>query len=178
MKKNLLIFIVEKAITQFFLQRKIYGFSGTKLLIVLSLVFSVFFSGCSQEYFVPPFVISVPEYSCSTNDDNLTIPVITFSLRNMGGVSINSFTISCFVFDSVSNLSPWIGNNNITSTFTGVIEPGEKKVFEIQLGDKFYQEEIPICIVDYFYVKEITYENGQSWNDYFGIYTQGEYKYE
>ena len=140
-------------------------------LIFISFL-SFLFLGCDfLDNNRPSFFLSSPEFELGTKETSFRTAGVNFELTNTGTEDINRVIISFIVYDEETKKSPWIGSNIIIAEFSERITSGETKQFEISLDNKFMKIPENSILIDFFYVKEIQYSNGQVWKDHFGVYS-------
>jgi hypothetical protein len=74
------------------------------------------------------------------------------------------------LFDSKINGSPVIGSNKFELTKLDFVAPEENKEILISLDRFIHIAPTEPYIIDFFYISEIHYINGNVWQDKFGKY--------
>ena len=119
---------------------------------------------------VPPFVITKPEMEINERVNYYTYAGIAFRLLNNSGEHIDRITVCFMLFDAKTGGSPFIGNNRFEIAKWDMIIPGENKEVFISLDRFIYTAPVEPYLIDFFYVSEIHYTNGDNWEDKQGKY--------
>ena len=119
---------------------------------------------------IPPFVITRPVMEIYERSNHYTYAGIVFKFLNNSDEHIERIIVSFMLFDAKTQGSPFIGNNRFEITRWDMIFPGENKEVFISLDHYIYTAPTEPYLIDFFYVSEIHYANGGSWEDKQGIY--------
>ena len=119
---------------------------------------------------VPPFVITKPIMEIDERTNYYTYAGIAFKFLNNYGEHIDRITVSFMLFDAKTGGSPFIGNNRFEITRWDMLYPGENREILISLDQYIYNAPAEPFLIDFFYVSEIHYTNGGSWEDKQGKY--------
>jgi hypothetical protein len=145
-------------------------------VFILALAFLCSLSSCQTlQEDAPPYVISKPVCSIEPNPGYYLFAGIEFDFLNISDKNISEINISFMVFDADTESNPFIGSNIIKVNFTDNINPGELKRLIISLDYYMYVAAEKPYLIDFFYVAEIKYADGSSWEDQFGIYYTSSY---
>ncbi len=116
-----------------------------------------------------PYVISNPHVELGELEDSYNFAGMHFSLFNESEKTIEDFTMSFMLYDSDGN-NPFIGSNCIVSKCTWKMNPGAVTDFVINLDPYISSVPEEAYLIDYIYLREISYTDGTSWKDPFGMY--------
>ena len=119
---------------------------------------------------VPPFVITKPEMEINERVNYYTYAGIAFRFLNNSVEHIDRITVSFMLFDAKTGGSPFIGNNRFEISKWDMIYPGENKEVFISLDRYIYTAPTEPFLIDFFFVSEIHYVNGDTWDDKQGKY--------
>ena len=125
-------------------------------------------SSSSQD--LPPFVITRPVMEINERSNHYTYAGIAFRFLNNSGEHIERLTVSFMLFDAKTMGSPFIGNNRFEIIKWEMIFPGENREVFISLDPFIYTAPTEPYLIDFFYVSEIHYTNGDNWEDKQGKY--------
>ena len=114
---------------------------------------------------MPPFVITIPVMEISERPYQYTYAGLAFKLLNNSGEHIDRIIVSFMLFDTKTQGSPFIGNNRFEITKWDMIYPGENREIFISLDQYIYTAPTEPYLIDFFYISEIHYTNGESWED-------------
>ena len=134
------------------------------------LVLAFGFTSCeTMDSLSCPYVISNPHVELGENDENHHFAGMYFSLFNDSAKTIEQFTLSYMIYDADGN-NPFIGSNCFVAKCDWNVRGGAIVDFIIDL-DPFISvvPEEPYK-VDFMYIREISYEDGSSWKDPYGMY--------
>ena len=149
---------------------------------IIALTAAVFFIACdgmtriiadmpltpSQD--VPPFVITKPVVEINERPNYYTYAGIAFKFLNNSVEHIDRITVSFMLFDAKTGGSPFIGNNRFEIAKWDMIFPGENREVFISLDRYIYTAPAEPFLIDFFFVSEIHYTNGDNWEDKQGKY--------
>jgi len=119
---------------------------------------------------MPPFVITRPVMETSERTDHYIYAGIAFMFLNNSEEHIDRITVSFMLFDAKTQGTPFIGNNRFEITQHKIIYPGENSEIFISLDRYIYTAPDEPYLIDFFYVSEIHYANGGTWEDKQGKY--------
>ncbi len=74
------------------------------------------------------------------------------------------------VYDAETEENPFMGSNIIKASFSGTIPGKGIKECAVSLDQYLYVVPDDPYLIDFFYVSEINYENGDQWTDKNGTY--------
>jgi hypothetical protein len=133
------------------------------------------FISCKLQQTTPPYIISGLVCSLENKPGYYTFAGVEFDFMNISEKDISSIAVSFMVYDAVTESSPFIGSNIIKIRFDGKVKPQKNTRFIVSLDPYIYiVPKIPY-IIDYFYIAEIVYEDGEKWEDSYGIYAISTY---
>lgn len=141
--------------------------------IGVSSFFPVLLSSCAMESLGAPFVIGKPRCDVGEKSGCYLVAGIEFDLYNTDSRDIRSFSVSAMVYDRETGQNPFIGNNRVTATFTGILSGNSKGSFSVSLDPFLHSVPSEPFIVDFFYVSGIDYADGTRWTDENGLYHTG-----
>jgi hypothetical protein len=118
----------------------------------------------------PPYIISVPECILGEKPGYYMVSGIEFTFYNASVKSVSDITVSFTVYDAETLDNPFIGTNNITTSFNGTIDPQKNETLIIPLDTYIYVTPEHPYLIDFFYIKEIKFTDGSSWQDQWGTY--------
>jgi hypothetical protein len=122
----------------------------------------------------PPYVITRPSCETTERPGFFTYAGLTFKFLNTSGKSIDNITVSFMLFDADTKENPFIGSNIFKIKTISSIQVNENKDIIISLDKYIYIAPSDPYIVDFFYIAEIQYTDGSTWQDPNGIYRVGE----
>lgn len=123
-----------------------------------------------------PFVISIPECRTGSVTGAYSSCGVHFSYTNTSTKTVARIKISCMVYSDKNGTNPFAGSNNILADFpengvTDNIVPGDSRNFILNLDPYIYCTPSEPYLIDYFFVKKITFTDGSIWEDPFGTYS-------
>ena len=144
--------------------RKKVLFGSAFFLLVLSLV-----SCGTTESLSCPYVLANPHVELGSCEEKHNFAGLYFSLFNGSEKNIDEFTVSYMLYDSDGN-NPFVGSNSFVSKCKWDLRAGGMVDFVIDLDS--YLSVVPDepYLVDFMYVREISYSDGSSWKDPYGMY--------
>jgi hypothetical protein len=119
---------------------------------------------------IPPFIITKPVVEITEHINHFTYAGIVFKFLNNYREHVNNITLTFMLFDSKTQLSPFIGTNRFEITKWDFVSPGENKEILVSLDPYIYNAPVEPYQIDFFYISEIQYINGSIWQDKFGKY--------
>jgi len=119
---------------------------------------------------IPPFVLSKPVVEISERINCFKYAGIVFKFLNNGEEDIEMIKICFMLFDTKSQASPFIGSNKFEITKYDFLAPGENKEISISLDRHIYIAPTEPYLIDFFYISEIHYIDGNVWQDTYGKY--------
>lgn len=137
---------------------------------VLIFVLFLFFSGCSSfRFFECPYTIvdsSIRVFSEHGSENSCTL---LFSVQNNSNKTIEAFTVLFKVYDS-DGISLVPDSGSIVARICADIPPGYLHNSIVHFLPEILCSENDDYSVDSFYVREIQYSDGSTWNDFYGMY--------
>lgn len=128
---------------------------------------------CRQSLDMPPVVVSKASCVLTSQSGSFEHAGVTFRCRNTGDRQMVSLEVSFIVFSDASGGNPLYGSNVVTAEVAAVLQPGQTGTFEISLDDQLaYLPDRPF-VIDYFYVRKVTFDDGTVWTDMYGLYHAG-----
>ena len=118
----------------------------------------------------PPFVITRPVFEISERVNYFTFAGLVFSFLNTTQKNVESITVSFMLFDNDTRASPFFGSNKFEITKIDLVLPNENKEIILSLDRFIYVAPEEPYIVDFFYISEIQYTDGNAWQDKYGKY--------
>ena len=79
-------------------------------------------------------------------------------------------TVSFTLFDAKTHGSPFIGSNIFAITKLDVVLPNQNREIIISLDQYIYVAPADPFLIDFFYISEIVYTDGSTWQDKYGKY--------
>lgn len=142
----------------------------TVLILILSSVCACLFFSCDSLFQSPPFILSAPECVLTSETGNFRFAGVKFSVWNARQSEIKGITAVFSVFKDAQGGNPFSGKNIVTADFDCTIAPGGTLQFEAALDA--YISEIPETpyYIDFLYLKEVLYADGQKWSDNIGTF--------
>lgn len=122
-----------------------------------------------------PFVITTPVCSLSPRAGAYDYCGVTFSFKNTSNKTVSHLKISCMVYKDLNGTNPFMGTNHILADYPETVQPGETKDFILNLDPYLYTIPTEVYLIDYFFVKDLTYSDGSSWHDELGTYSVRSY---
>jgi hypothetical protein len=119
---------------------------------------------------LPPFVITIPVMEITERPNQYYYAGIAFSFLNNSDAYIDMIAVSFMLFDAQTHGSPFVGNNRFEITKYDMIFPGENKEVFISLDRYIYTAPSEPYLIDFFFVSEIHYTDGNTWEDKQGKY--------
>ena len=154
--------------------KKNRGSFGAALLFVLILILSsvcacLFFS-CDSMFQNPPFILSSPECVLTSGTGSFRFAGVKFSVWNARQSEIKAISAVFSVYKDDKGGNPFSGGNVVTADMDCTITPGGCLELEAALDP--YISEIPNSpyFIDFLYLKEIVYADGQTWSDPTGAF--------
>jgi hypothetical protein len=138
----------------------------------LLLLFMLSFFSC-KEFYQPeeiPYVISKPSCVIGSREGYYQFIGIEFNFTNTTDKIVSSVYISFTIFDADTSENPLIGSNLLKLSYTGTVPPQSTKTMIISLDKYIYTVPEKPYLIDFFYIAEIRYEDGNSWSDPQGVY--------
>ncbi len=145
-------------------------FSLSFKIFLLFIASFFYFTACeTTDNFSCPYVISSPRVESGEFEDKHKFAGLHFGLYNDSEKEIESFVLSCMIYDSEGK-NPFACSNCIVSRCDWKIKGGALVDFVIDLDH--YVSVIPCEAyqVDYIYLREIRYADGSSWKDPYGMF--------
>jgi hypothetical protein len=118
----------------------------------------------------PPYVITKPVCEIGERPGLFTYAGIVFKFLNTSEKDIDNITVSFMLFDAQTQGSPFIGSNIFKIKKLDAVQANENKEIVISLDKYMYIAPSEPYIVDFFYIAEIQYADGSTWEDANGIY--------
>jgi len=118
----------------------------------------------------PPYVITQPLCEIEERPGYFTYAGITFKFLNKSEKIADKIKVSFSLFDANTKGNPFVGSNMFEITMLGIVSSNENKEILISL-DKYITvaPETPY-LIDLFYIQEIHYTDGSTWEDKYGIH--------
>lgn len=145
--------------------------SGAFKMLLLTVLLTV--SSCRQELDMPPVVVSRATCILTSAGGGFEHAGVSFKCRNTGSRQTVSLEVSFIVYTAATGGNPLYGSNVVTAEVAAALQPGEADTFEISLDDRLaYLPDRPF-VIDYFYVRKVTFDDGSEWSDMYGLYHAG-----
>lgn len=130
-------------------------------------------TACRQDLDLPPVIVSRATCEFSSLDGGFRHAGVSFRCRNTGTRQIVSLEVSFIVYADESGGNPLYGSNVVTAKIDAALQPDQLELFEISLDDRLaYLPDKPF-VIDCFYVRKVTFDDGSEWNDAYGLYYAG-----
>jgi hypothetical protein len=145
-----------------------------KPLIVLIVGTFVLLAACSlSQPGSPPYVVTKPVCAIGERTGYYHYAGVEFEFLNTSGKTVSRITVSFMLFDAETEKNPLVGSNLFKLDLLGTVYANEKKEMIIPLDPYIYVAPADPYIIDFFYIKEIRYTDGSSWEDEYGTYHTG-----
>jgi hypothetical protein len=118
----------------------------------------------------PPYVITKPVFEISGRPGYFNYAAVVFKFLNTSPKDVDHMTVSFTLFDPKTQGSPFIGSNIFDITKLDYVLPGQNKEMIISLDKYIYVAPAEPYLIDFFYISEIVYTDGSSWQDKYGKY--------
>jgi len=118
----------------------------------------------------PPYIITKPVSEITERPGYFSYAGIVFKFLNTAKGNIDSITVSFMLFDAKTQTSPFIGTNKFEITKLGLVTVNENKEIIISLDQYIYIAPVEPYLIDFFYISEIHYVDGSTWQDKNGLY--------
>jgi hypothetical protein len=119
---------------------------------------------------LPPFVITKPVMEITERPYQYFYAGIAFNFLNNSDAYVDRIIVSFMLFDAKTQGSPFTGNNKFEIAKHDMVFPGENKEMFISLDRYIYTAPSEPYVIDFFYVSEIHYTDGGTWEDRQGKY--------
>jgi hypothetical protein len=119
---------------------------------------------------IPPFIITKPAVEINEHVNYFTYAGIVFKFLNNHREHVDNITLSFMLFDTKTQVSPFIGANRFEITKWDFVSPGENKEILVSLDPYIYNAPREPYQIDFFFFLEIHYIDGRVWPDTFGKY--------
>lgn len=137
-----------------------------KILICFLFILCLFSFNCAsinKPYFLEG---SIQKININKKNDL----VFCFNLENLSDKNITNCTLVLSLYDSDGEPA-FNGVDYITFEFNEYIPKKEQKEFIANISAFVYEEDENLLFLDYCYIKNITYSDGSSWQDNFGLFS-------
>ena len=124
----------------------------------------------------PPFIITSPVCEITEHQYVYSYAGIKFSFMNNSQKTVEKITVSFMLFDPVTLSNPFIGSNVFEITKLDLISPLENREIIISLDKYIYTAPREPFLIDFFYISEISYTDGSTWQDKYGTYYVRDFK--
>jgi hypothetical protein len=145
-----------------------------KILSIIVLAAAALFIACDEFSMVttdmPPFVITKPVMEISERTNHYTYAGIAFKFLNNAEEHVDRITVSFLLFDAKTQGSAFTGNNRFEIAKWDMVYPGENREIFSSLDKYIYTAPTEPYLIDFFYVSEIHYTDGRTWEDKQGKY--------
>lgn len=147
----------------------------TRLFMLLLLALSLFVSAAcsSMDVIGRPYTVADAVVEVGERTGAYDFAGARFTLYNDSPKDISSFTVSFLVYDG-DGLNPFVGTNCVVKDFDTPISANAWADFSVSLDSLLPGAPQDTFILDFFYVKKISYADGTSWADPFGMHATGE----
>lgn len=141
------------------------------VLPILAFALCMFsFSSCeTTDSFTCPYLISNPHIELGKVEEKYNFAGLHFGLFNDSSKTVERFTVSFMLYDADGN-NPFVGSNCIVSKCNWKVQPGACTDFVLGLDQYISCVPDEPYIIDYMYLREITYTDGSTWKDPYGMY--------
>ena len=119
---------------------------------------------------VPPYVITRPVFEITERPGSFMYAGVVFNFFNTAQENADSITVTFMLFDAKTQASPFIGSNKFEITKLDLILAEENKEVIISLDRFIYIAPAEPYLIDFFYISEIHYADGNVWQDKYGKY--------
>ena len=139
--------------------------------IICSFIFSIF-SCSSFEDFISvdcPYVASEAEIICEAKDSVCEFAYAKFDFYNKKDIPVKSLRFSFRFYDEEGEI-PFAGDNLVQADLSSEIAGKSKEEILISLDDFIYASVPENLQADYLYIEKISYADGSTWTDKWGIY--------
>ncbi len=118
----------------------------------------------------PPYIITKPVCLIENKPGSYPNMGVEFTFTNTSSKTITSFSVSFMVYDAETELNPFVGQNTIRASLSGMIPAQSMKECSFSLDEYVYVVPDEPYLIDFFYISEINYDDGSQWTDTFGVY--------
>ena len=115
-----------------------------------------------------PFVITRPVFEIIERPSHFRFAGITFNFLNQAEIIAESITVSFLLFDPKTQESPFFGSNKFEITKRELVFPDENTEIIISLDNFIHIAPTTPYLIDFFYIYEIRYVDGNVWQDKYG----------
>ena len=148
------------------------------LLLLCEIAGALLLAGCPLQVGkagTPPYAITKPVYRIAGPDDVCSLGGIFFDFYNKTEKEVVFIETCMSVFNTNTGQLAFDGAGGLISGANCKIVKNQKKNLCIPLDDYLLQMENPSLCADNFFIKQIKYADGSSWQDKTGTYA---YYYE
>ena len=117
-----------------------------------------------------PFVITRPVFETTGRPYGFNYAGVVFKFLNQNQEAVEKITVSFMLFDQKTQNNPFIGTNKFEIAKWEMIYPDENKEIIISLDKFIHIAPAEPYLIDSFFISEISYVNGGSWQDKNGKY--------
>ena len=119
---------------------------------------------------IPPFVITKPVVETYGRINYFNYAGIVFKFLNKADDPVDMIKVKFMLFDTETQLSPFIGSNAFEISKLDYIAPGENKEICISLDQFIYVAPTEPYLIDFFYISEVHFTSNIIWQDEYGKY--------
>ena len=126
--------------------------------------------GCATlENMTCPYVIDNPHVEVGEKNSYHRYAGAYLTVFNDSEKTIQQYTVSFMLYDSDGEI-PFTGTNCVVAECTKEIAPKTEEEFVVSLDSFISVVPDEPYVIDYLYLREITYTDGTNWKDPFGMY--------
>ena len=140
------------------------------LVLVLTSICTCIFLSCGNIFQNPPFILSSPECVLTSDTASFRFAGVKFSVWNARQSVIKRISAVFSVYKDEHGGNPFSGGNVVSATLECSIAPGECEEFEAGLDPYISETPKSPYYIDFFYLKEVLYEDGEVWSDPAGAF--------
>jgi len=118
----------------------------------------------------PPYTITKPMCEIIERPGYFNYAGIVFNFLNTSDKIVDEVKVSFMLFEANSDENPFIGSNIFEITMLTIVAPKENKEIIISLDQYITIAPSEPYLIDFFYISEIHYKDGSTWQDKHGIY--------
>ena len=118
----------------------------------------------------PPFVITKPVFEITEYPNYFSFAGMVFNYLNTAEENVDRITVSFMLFDADTQANPFIGSNQFEITKLDLVLQNENKKIIISLDRFIHIAPTKPYLIDYFYISEVHFADGTTWQDKYGAY--------
>lgn len=140
------------------------------IFLILWAIVVLVTSCCSLDHLSPPYLITESKVVLGAKEQSYNVAGAYITVYNNSDKTISSLTLSFCLYDSDGN-AEGIGTNCVASDYNKPLAPKSSVTVIVSIDDLLGCSVADSYLLDYVYVPSITYSDGSTWKDTFGLYT-------